>query len=71
MKDNKRTNKKQNYNEEILNILETKYGYSIDYIRKCLRGDRTGIMPDEIVKEYKALHAASKKAIKRAANIKE
>lgn len=65
----KPTKTKQNYNEEILKTLETKWGYSFDYMRKCLRGDRTGVMPDEIVKEYKRLESISKKAINKAANI--
>lgn len=65
----KPTKTKQNYNEDILIILNKKYGYSADYIRKCLRGDRTGIMPDEVVKDYKALENASKKAIQKASKI--
>lgn len=67
MKDSKPTNKKQNYNDEVLIILESSFGYSIDYIRKCLRGDRTGIMPDKIIAEYKKLDTAAKKAIQEAA----
>lgn len=39
----------------ILIALEKKFGYSIDFIRKCLRGDRSGIMPDQIKKEYRML----------------
>lgn len=39
----------------ILIVLSEKFGYSEDYIRKSLRGDRTGIMPDKIKKEYKIL----------------
>jgi hypothetical protein len=59
----KRTKNNNNYNLEILNLLATKYGYSVDYIRKCLRGDRTGIMPDAIKKEYTTLENEAKKAI--------
>ncbi len=60
--------KKIYYNTGILNVLQKKYGYSIDYIRKSLRGDRVGVMPDEIKKEYKALEAAAQKAIEDKAN---
>lgn len=59
----KPTKKRTNYNEDILNVLKDKYGYSLDYIRKSLRGDRTGIMPDAIIKAYKELENASKSAV--------
>lgn len=51
----KTTQKRKTYNAGILIALEKKFGYSIDFIRKCLRGDRSGIMPDQIRKEYKIL----------------
>jgi hypothetical protein len=54
----KPTKKINKYNEDILNALNIKYGYSIDYIRKSIRGDREGIMPDQLKKEYKKLVAA-------------
>ncbi|PIF44887.1 hypothetical protein CLU96_1883 [Chryseobacterium sp. 52] len=63
----KRTKKRTNYNEGILNVLKDKYGYSLNYIRMSLRGDRVGIMPDKIIKEYKALDFASTKAIEETA----
>lgn len=69
MKENKRTNKNQNYNGDVLNTLQAKFGYSYDYIIKCLKGDRKGLMPDTIVKEYGILDKAAKKAIKEAAKI--
>lgn len=59
----KPTKKRTKYNEEILNVLKGKYGYSLDYLRKSLRGDRTGKMPDKIIKEYKALANVAKIAI--------
>lgn len=63
--------KKVYYNTEILRQLEKKYGFTIDYVRKCLRGDRTGVMPDTVAKEYKTLDNASKEAIKTKANQSE
>lgn len=60
---NKSSKKRTNYNEEVLEVLKKKYGYSIDYIRKCLRGDRTGIMADAIKKDYNDSIVASKTAI--------
>jgi hypothetical protein len=68
---NKPTKKRNYYNEEILKELEKKFGYSIDYIRKSLRGDRTGIMPDNIRKEYKTLEITAKNAIQLKLNSKE
>ena len=56
----KPTKKRMNCNETILDILKERYGYSIDYIRKSLRGDRVGTMPDKLIKEYKALERADK-----------
>ncbi len=64
----KLTTKRNNFNEDILNLLINRYGYSIDYIRKSLRGDRVGIMPDTLIKEYKKLESASKKALQEKAN---
>lgn len=49
----KETKKRNKYNEKILDVVSKRYGVSIDYVRKCLRGDRTGIVPDRISKEYK------------------
>ena len=65
----KPTKKRNNYNEEILNALNSKYGYSIDYIRKALRRDREGVMPDTLIKEYKILEVEHRK-IKEAAKQK-
>jgi len=62
----KSTKNSNNYNEDILNALHEMFGFSIDYIRKCLRGDRTGIMPDEVCKYYKKMQAESKRAIENA-----
>jgi hypothetical protein len=62
----KTTKKRNNYNEDILEALNEKWGYSIDYIRKSLRGDRVGVMPDKLIKEYKKLVIEDKK-IKEAA----
>lgn len=60
---NKSNKKRSNYNEEALEAIKKKYGYSIDYIRKCLRGDRTGLMAEAIVKDYNDSLKACKAAI--------
>lgn len=68
MENSKPTKKRTNYNEDILNALMKKYGYSVDYIRKSLRGDRTGIMPDQIKKDYSQMEIAAKKTIQSKLN---
>lgn len=62
---NKGTKKRENYNEDILIALEAKYGISRDYLTKCLRKERKGIMPDKICADYKKTDLAAKAAIKR------
>ena len=59
----KASKKNQSYNEDILIALEKKYGVGKTFIRACLRGDRSGILPDTIAKEYKAADSAAKKVI--------
>lgn len=61
----KPTKKRNNYNEDILDALEVMYGYSVDYIRKSLRGDRTGVMPDKIKVSYSKMESAAKKSIQK------
>lgn len=63
----KPTKKRTVYNTVILEKLEKRYGYSVDYIRKALRGDRVGEMPDTLKKEYKTLENAAKSAIEEKA----
>lgn len=52
---NKPTKKREKYNEIVLDQLKAKYGFSKDYIRKCLRKDRVGIMPDKVIADYKTM----------------
>lgn len=72
---NKPTKKRSKYNEQVLVALKEKHGYSIDYIRKSLRGDRVGFIPDKLKKEYKKLvkeadtiNEIAKKALQKKAN---
>lgn len=55
------------YNQDILIIIKERYGFSLDYIRKSLRGDRLGLMPEKILKEYDDLEYESRRAINEAA----
>lgn len=63
----KPTKKRTVYNTDILAKLEKRYGFTVDYIRKALRGDRVGEMPDTLKKEYKAMENAAKQAIQEKA----
>ncbi len=55
--------KRNNYNTSVIDKLEKTYGYSKTYIRWCIDGTRTGIMPDVIKKEYKSLCAKVEAAL--------
>ena len=61
MDKNKKT--KPSYNQDVLKIIKTRHGYSYDYIRKSIRGDRTGLICDMLKDEYQKLNNESKKAI--------
>nr|WP_315032506.1 hypothetical protein [uncultured Chryseobacterium sp.] len=59
----KTTKKRTYYNTEILNILKQRYGCSLDFIRKSLRGDRVGEKPDMLKKEYRFFLNKTEQAI--------
>lgn len=59
----KNIKKKPTYNKDVLVIIETRFGYTKDYIRKSIRGDRVGIIPDKIKAEYNKLNIESLKLI--------
>lgn len=54
---------KPSYNQNALEIINGRYGYSYDYIRKSIRGDRVGLIPDRIKAEYNKLNNESIRAI--------
>ncbi len=57
------------YNQDILIVIKERYGFSLDYIRKSLRGDRIGLLPEKIMKEYDDLEYESRKAILEAVKL--
>jgi hypothetical protein len=65
---NKSKKKRTYYNQSILLVIQERYGYSLDYIRKSLRGDRTGILPDKLIEEYKKLEQEANQAINNKAD---
>ncbi|UTN06421.1 hypothetical protein L0669_11050 [Flavobacterium bizetiae] len=54
---------KPSYNHDVLKIIQERHGYSLDYIRKSIRGDRLGIIPDILKAEYYKLDKESKRAL--------
>ncbi|SNR99254.1 hypothetical protein SAMN04487979_1396 [Flavobacterium sp. ov086] len=54
---------KPSYNQDVLKIIKRRYGYSFDYIRKLIRGDRAGLVSDMIKAEYNKLNNEAIKAI--------
>ncbi|KAF2333335.1 hypothetical protein [Flavobacterium nitrogenifigens] len=58
---------KPSYNQDVLKIIKDRYGYSYDYIRKSIRGDRVGIICDMLKTEYHKLNNESIKAIESRA----
>lgn len=59
--------KRNNYNEDAIRILHERHGYTKNYIRMSLAGDRVGLMPERMVKEYNEMVKASKLAIEKTA----
>ncbi|WP_156809712.1 hypothetical protein [Riemerella columbina] len=45
--------KRNNYNIIVVKKTAEIFGFSDRYIRACLKGDRKGIMADQIIKQYK------------------
>lgn len=59
---------KPSYNQDALKIIKARHGYSYDYIRKSIRGDRVGIICDMLKAEYHKLNNEAKKAIENKIN---
>lgn len=59
---------KPSYNQDVLKIIKERHGYSYDYIRKSIRGDRVGIICDIIKSEYNRLNNEYKKVLENQVN---
>ena len=44
--------KKPEYNQDAIKALVDKYGYGSYYIRQCVSGNKQGLFPDQVQKEY-------------------
>ncbi|QSS96621.1 hypothetical protein [Psychroflexus sp. ALD_RP9] len=62
MSKTKQKNQNPRYDLDVIEKLHETYSYTRDYIRKSIRGDRVGIMPERIKKEYYQMVNAAKKA---------
>jgi len=67
-KTKEKKNTKANYDSDVINTLKEIHGYTAHYIRMSIRGDRVGIMPDRIKKEYHSMANAALKARKEKLN---
>jgi hypothetical protein len=65
---NKTKQKKQSYNDTIIEGLIERYGFQRQYIIKSIRGERVGRIPIQIQEEYKKLNAEANKVIKNKLN---
>lgn len=54
---------KPSYNQDVLKIIKNRHGYSFDFIRKSIRGDRVSLTSDMLRAEYHKLNNESKRAI--------
>ncbi|MBB4117900.1 hypothetical protein GGR32_000172 [Mesonia hippocampi] len=55
--------KRQKYNDDVLQELKKKYDVTRNYIILSIRGERNGTLSIQIQEDYRKLNAASKKAI--------
>lgn len=55
--------KRQKYNDDVLQELKKKYDVTRNYIILSIRGERNGTLSVQIQEDYRKLNAASKKAI--------
>ncbi len=65
---NKSIKKKPSHNSLAVNEVAKKYGVTDRYVRAAINGDRTGVIPDKLVAEYKALDKALKNTIQNHQN---
>lgn len=61
-KTKEKNQKRPQYDQDVIEALQKIHGYTAHYIRMSIRGDRVGIMPDRLKKEYHQMANAAKKA---------
>lgn len=65
---NKSKQKRNNYNHIAVNKTAEVFGFSARYVRACLKGDRKGVMADNVIKQYKVFVLEIKKAVNNVVN---
>lgn len=64
--------KRERYHPLAVNKVAEMYGYSARYVRQILKGDRKGLMADNVLRDYKQLSKeidqATEKAIENIIN---
>lgn len=64
----KGTKKYNTYNASIVKALVEKYGFSTQYIRQCIRGERNSLSADKIRRDYKSMNTPSEKKVQEFLN---
>jgi len=59
---------RKSYNSDAINALIDRYGFSSQFIRQCIRGDRNSITADNIKKEYNMMVSPTAEKIKQFKN---
>lgn len=60
--------KREKYHPLAVNKVAEMYGYSARYIRQILKGDRKGLMADNVLRDYKQLSKEIDQATEKAMN---
>ena len=60
--------KRKKYHPLAVNKVAEMYGYSASYIRQILKGDRKGLMADNVPRDYKELCKKIDQATEKAMN---
>ena len=60
--------KRKKYHPLAVNKVAEMYGYSARYIRQILKGDRKGLMADNVPRDYKELCKKIDQATEKAMN---
>lgn len=60
-----KTTQKTYYNQQTIQFLREKYGFKPNYIRASIRGDRKGIIPTKIKKEYERIEKQVAETIRK------
>lgn len=64
--DKSKQKKREKYHPLAVNKVAEMYGYSTRYIRQILKGDRKGLMADNVLRDYKRLSREIDQATEKA-----